>query len=377
MVRLIGIPREVGETIRTWLSGSIWEILWKAAVTVVLLFVAYALAAAGSVVLGAIAFLLISFIFAEEVIAVVSDTYERRWARVDLSRLWPFAVVLLAAVTVVALPAPVMGSSTVELPQSPLERQAEQFSDGQPVTANYQRIDATVTVSETAEGAGLSGLEYTDVDTTYLRLDYDEEISRTIQVTLPESYATPRPKDDLEAAESGVTADLRRTADGAATTIEVKVDGKTDVVFPLSKAAGVVFSVRDGVRSRVSNETGIQIPSISSQGDWTIVDDELQPESTYQIQHPRGPLTIQYEANDRWVPAAPCDTEDTAICLLERASNATVTTVLADGDEPPRMRYQSNAGIPAQVQGTVNEIMQIPSRLDNALAEIAEGVPFL
>lgn len=381
MVKLYGVPQSLGEWARSVWSSPLASVLWKGGLTLLILFVVVGLASIWTLVGGIIAGFVITLIAGDEIRATISDTYERRWTRVDLSGLWPFAVALLAVTVLVTVPTPAAADDRVTLPEERLAQHSDIFEQRGNVTATYDRVAASVTLAEAPSDVGVSSWRYTATGYSYLRVDYDEGVARTLRIEVPGDMVRPRAKDGLDAIHSDAVANIR-DVDGT-TVLSLRVDGQTDAVFPLSKAAGFVFDVRGGIKTRFANQTGLPIPSLSSNGKWTVVNDSLQPQTTYRIDHGdvNAPVAIQYDAgtvsDPRWVPVAPCDTENTPICELGPASNDTQTTVLVDDSDPPRMRYQVDAGLVARFHAAFNDALEIPGRVQRGIEDLLSGVPFL
>lgn len=85
---LIGIPRSVGRSIESLLTGGVRRAVWVLFVTLVVLLVAY-VAFAINALAGAIAGIALTVIWGEEIRMAIDDTYERRWYKLP-HRLWPW-----------------------------------------------------------------------------------------------------------------------------------------------------------------------------------------------------------------------------------------------------------------------------------------------
>lgn len=82
-ITLYGIPSAVADNVRSFLSASVWDWLWRVFVIAVLLVAVYVLAAMG-VVGGIIASILVSTIFADDIRAIWLAIWRRDWAEVSL-----------------------------------------------------------------------------------------------------------------------------------------------------------------------------------------------------------------------------------------------------------------------------------------------------
>ena len=90
MVRLFGVPRSLGQWVRKWWREPWTDTLWKGFVITLIFVLAFFFAAFGGLLTGFVAFILISVIFSDRIQQLVGDWFDRDWASVDLSRLWPF-----------------------------------------------------------------------------------------------------------------------------------------------------------------------------------------------------------------------------------------------------------------------------------------------
>ncbi|QLH83400.1 hypothetical protein [Halosimplex pelagicum] len=208
------------------------------------------------------------------------------------------------------------------------------------------RVDMSVTVAESHEAVGLEGAGYTDFDTTYVRLEYREELSRTVRIYLPDEYFRPRPKDGLEAVESDNTASLE-TVDGRNyTAVRVSFSGPETAVFELSKQAGLVFDGRGEVKDLVSNRTGVELPSIQSSGQWSYVDSTaLSANTTVALETTDQELTLQYDADpsvnsSSWIAVPDCGGASAPVCRFTREGSNETVHLLSRSTETPEVRYK-------------------------------------
>ncbi|QCW05233.1 hypothetical protein [Natrinema pallidum] len=249
---------------------------------------------------------------------------------------------------------------------------------------NVSGYDMRVTVAETHSDAGLSGIEYTSVTDRmhhYLRVDYDEDIDRTIRFYVDSDVWYPHYRE-LEAENADVTASLTPVNDSEYTAVEITLTGPTDAVFQVPKVVSGYYYARDSGRSWLENRTGYEIPSVFSGGtQWERVDhdDLADTNESVAIGTNNSDPMIQYDTADdgqRWVPVPNCDTargEDAPVCTYERPEDPDHVYVLADGDDPPPVRYKHGTDVVAEMQASVNELLEVPNRLMEQVKEFFGG----
>jgi hypothetical protein len=232
-------------------------------------------------------------------------------------------------------------------------------------------LDASVTIAASHDAVGLSGLEYTDVDTHWLRLQYNESITRTVSFVVPSEYWHPHPVEERAAAESDLSVDLQPVGNNTGTRVTVTFTGQTDAVIPISREAAVVFEVRDKARGRIENVTGIDLPELSSSGDWQrLPSDALTGNTTTATIARNGAKTVlvQYNAagNDseaRWLSMPACSASESApVCRFSNGDTNTVR-VLSRTQDAPAVRYRRGGGLLAQAEAAVNELLEVPDRI--------------
>ncbi len=245
--------------------------------------------------------------------------------------------------------------------------------------------DLRVTVAENHEDVGLDGVEYTSAtDSTrhYLRVDYDEEIERTLRFYVHEDVFYPHYRD-VDAEESDVTATFTPVEDSEYTAVELTVDGPTDAVVQIPKAVSGYYYARDAGRSWIENRTGIEVPSIFGGAEqWQPVDDaDLSGNESVAIGANESEPMIQYDAQngsgERWVAAPPCDSsegEAAPVCTYTLPDDDAHVYVTTNVDDPPPVRYKHGTDVVSQLQQSVNGLMEAPDRLQERVEGLIEGV---
>ena len=277
------------------------------------------------------------------------------------------------AVALVVLVGTVSGSGVLAVDddhQLDTDSAIAEYESSGTTSTSLARVDMSVTIGETSESVGLEGLGYSDFDTTYLRFEYREELSRTVRIHIPDEYFRPRPKEGLEAVESDATADLETVENRSYTSIEVSFTGPETVVFALSKQAGLVFDGRGEVKDLVSNRTGVEVPSVRSSGQWSYVDSSaLDSNTTSKIETEGKEVTLQYDADpstnsSSWLKVPECGDDSAPVCRFSREGEDGYVHVLSRSTESPEVRYKHGNDPLAGIKSGLEDARRA---VDNAL----------
>lgn len=286
--------------------------------------------------------------------------------------------VLLLVMAVLALTGVAAGSEILTLDdQTPLasDDSVAAFEQQGIVTADTAQVDMTVTVAREGSDAGLEGPRVDSKD-TFVRINYREDITRTIRIYIPADMIEPRPKRGLQAENSGVSADLSPAGDGKYLALTFTVDGPTDATFAVSNTAGAIFSGRSGVREAVNNTTGFSMPSFGDGAEWQFVESsELNSTRSYRVDHPASDMTMQWDADPsaekRWISVPECgDPTDVRVCYY-RDGNA--TTIMTTTDNPPTVRYREGKSAIIDLKSAVSDLASVPDRVGSWVDGIFGG----
>jgi hypothetical protein len=249
------------------------------------------------------------------------------------------------------------------------EQAVGEFESAGEVSANTPQVDLTVTVAEDASAVGLDGPLRFSSGHTYLRLDYDEGVSRTVRLYLPAEMVTPRVKEDLEAANADVTADLRPTENRSYQAVTVRFTGETDVVFALSDSAGLVSQGRRWVKDKVGNATGVDLPTLGSGGQWQYIRPSEYGPNQSRAFSANESWVIQREAvrdgATVWLPVGECNDPASQPACTYTTTNQTV--LMTTQEQPPRIRYKRGTDPLASLGAAVEDLLAIPGRIMDAV----------
>ncbi|WP_337653280.1 hypothetical protein [Halomontanus rarus] len=247
--------------------------------------------------------------------------------------------------------------------------------------------DMTITVADSAEDVGLHGIRYTDFDTTYLRVEYEESIDRTIRFYVPRDYWHPHP-DELEAVEGDTTASIEPTEGSNYTAVTVHFEEETDAVFRVKEQASIVFSARDYGSEWLENETGIDMPQLngaSEQWEYVPTSDLTEDGPTFGIDTEGEDLTLQYDAaktadptGKEWRTVPECSSssgKDAPVCTFEQTDRPDRVNILAQEGEPPDVRFKYGTDWFANLRSSFSELFgDIPSEFSSDVRGFIDGV---
>jgi len=253
-------------------------------------------------------------------------------------------------------------------------------------------FDLRLTVAADPEPVGLSDWTHSSASNTFVRVDYNEEIDRTVRIYLPNELVTPRvhasmPADVVHNGSDDVRMALEPAADGAYTAVTLELDGKTDAVFTLSTLTGGIFGIREGADDLLNDTTGWSLPSLTGGGaEWQYVPETALTgeQVTYQIHvnnTSTDDLTVQYSTTPnktadeaRWLPVPTCDDiSESDVCRFQKDSQPNTVYLLSTTDDAPPVRYAVQPGVADQAGGIVDELASLPGRI---WEDVAGVLPF-
>lgn len=264
--------------------------------------------------------------------------------------------------------------------EHPLESQEakESYESNKSITKNIQESNSTninlsITISESSDNLDVD--RYTiDFNKHFLKIDYNENIERSFRIYIHKTYFVPRVKQNLQSYDENVSINLERDSTQNYTVIKMHLDGKTESVFPIGKEAGLVFSMRSGVRDVVGKANPINLPDLTSNKEWTYIDStKLSAKSgdLYVLQDNSTDFNtadIRYDRGDEdWAKMPKCGdervTKESGICIFNRNDNGTQIKFHVIDDNPPDVKYRNADSIVADVDRMVEEIKAIPDRI--------------
>lgn len=240
----------------------------------------------------------------------------------------------------------------------------DRYHDEGHVTGDVYGLNMTVTVADKAGDTGLSDLGTVSTGKVFVRVDYNEELERTVRFYLPASYVAPQLKEGLESDDGSLTADLKPTENRSHTAMTMEFDGRAEAVFAISVTRGAVSDSKSGLSDILGNMTGFELPSLTSGGaEWHYVSgEELDDNQTDYISANESD-TIQYNAapgaaEAEWTPVQTCDGGEAPVCTYTKADYPNRTYLLSQEADPPRVRYRSGSSVTGGLGSAINDAVQ-------------------
>lgn len=230
-------------------------------------------------------------------------------------------------------------------------------------TGEVEDLDATVEIAERKELVERSGPRPLDVAHSYVRIDYREDISRTLRIWIPAEAITPYVRDSVGAVgDDEIEADYQPARDGRYFQIVVSVDGPTDVVLPIHKHSEATYSVIERYEERVDAVTG-------ADREWEYLDREgLEREHAVAVEvEDVDDVVIHHDATpnepeETWVNT-PRGDGDGPYWYAPDSEEDEVLYVVTRGGDAPDVRVMQGGGVRQEVEGHVNDARQIPDRI--------------
>lgn len=289
----------------------------------------------------------------------------------------PRLLLALAIVVIVATAAPpVLGADTYPVDSNHAlasQTAIDQYQSDGHVSGRIYALDASLTVSDTADHAGLSDVKYVSSGATFIRLTYREGIARTLRIHIPSEYVTPRLKHDLESVDGSSTASFQPSDTGDYMVMTVTVTGETTAVWRLPWHRGAIADSRARLSEEVNETTGWSLPKFSRGNDWQYIPSgSLENKTTYALETNGSEHTIQYDADEstteQWITVRKCSkTDSMPVCTFTQAGRNNTTFLLSRQTDTPRLRYRVGTSKTTSIQSSINNIQ---NAIDNLLNDV-------
>ena len=247
-----------------------------------------------------------------------------------------------------------------------------EFNDRGHTSASLSRIEMSVTVADDKSDVGIENrLTPSDAVNDYLRLEYDEEATRTVRILIPEEYWTPYKQEDIGSLTTDHTATFEPARGGEYTSVIIELDGPADVVLPVKWYDEMSYKALERVDQRLNKSIGVTLRDDGSQ--WKYVEGEaLASGPGYEIGEDADRVTVQYDATadspeETWVNAPQGESMRQDIYYYTRDSENSTTYIVSKTDNPPTVRYKVNSTLLDRIRGDIRDIKLIPDRIKDAL----------
>lgn len=286
---------------------------------------------------------------------------------------------ILLVVSVVAVPVAADEMTAIDDDHGLTDRERiETYETEGVASTTLTTPEMRLTVAENHDAVGLRGFRL-DYDKRYLRVQYNETISRTIRVYIPSEYWFPI-TSEIEAVNGDVTATMEPVEDGRYTAVSLTVTEPSDLVFEVPKQASWVFWGRSKSREVINNSTGYQPPRLGDDREWQYVPDgQLENESTYPVETASdGDVTMQYDTNpssgvEEWRMVPECSGDDVPVCHYEKAGVDDRVFILSKTADPPQVRFKQGTDVSATAESSARELWDIPSQVMDDISALLNG----
>lgn len=241
----------------------------------------------------------------------------------------------------------------------------DEFAEEGYVAADVDGLNMTVHVAEDQRDVGQDS--WTSGPHTYLRVQYNESITRTVRFYVPAEYVTPRPQQGVSAEDSDETATYEAVDGGDTMAVTLTLDGETDAVFPVNRWMGLYIDTSDRVYSTIENATNVTLPRLGIGGgeQWEYVPreglsgsndtyDGLPVDSMAEAED----MSLQYDAASNateatWRSVERCSVDTDPVCLTDRDGEPVLFGSTAD---PPPIRYKTETSLRTEIEAGINEL---------------------
>jgi hypothetical protein len=299
------------------------------------------------------------------------------------------AVALVLVAMLVATP-PVAAQTTHTLgPDSHLgtEAAAIEFAQTGTTSTSQQAPDVTVTAARTdAECAvkrtEVAGFEFggpSDFRNDYVCFEYDETIERTFEVYLTNGIWPPYEDPNVESvSNSSAQAAFDAVSRNGQRYLRVQVtlSEPGTYTFPVNQERSFVMGRLGRTQERIENVSGV---SVAGDGDWQRVNaSAFENGSTHIVKAPNGTDELLFEYREPGTAAEwqqmPSRDRDAHPVYYNLGSETEAQVIVTDPQNPPDVRYKTNAETGDRLGTAIREILSIGDRLEDAWPLQAGGI---
>ena len=242
---------------------------------------------------------------------------------------------------------------------------------------SFSAPNMEIRIGSDSDQVGLDGFNI-DAGGKYIKLDYQEERSRTVRLHIPEECFTPY-EDTLEPIKGNAQGELKVIEDASYTSLTVDfTEGEETVVFKTSSAKGFGFSAWERIKNPFSEDTGIPAVDDETEDDtdskdtesveqWKYIDAEkIASDDSYKIETSRDDSIVQYNAASGdeeetadWQRIPTSSDADAPLFLHTREDVQDAVWVMQTGEETTQVRYktETKGDIFSEVSSGVNDIV--------------------
>lgn len=251
----------------------------------------------------------------------------------------------------------------------------DRYADEGYVEGDVDIYDMQLTVAEDREDVADTPL-ITDTS-DWVRIEYNEEVERTLRITLPKDYGQPYERAGVESITSDHDVDLEPVKDGEFLQLTVEVDGPTEIVIPLEWDGQLSYTILDRVSDRVDRLQ--EWNPLSADADWQYIESgDLEGDNAMTIAD-HDDVLVEVDArpnqpDDRWVPAPRSNADQPVYWYTQDGNNGTEAIVVSTTDDAPNIRYAEDHDLIDQIWSEVGSAREIPNNIMDSL-ELPDWLP--
>lgn len=233
------------------------------------------------------------------------------------------------------------------------------------------QVDGSLAMAKHKSDVGADAkLLPTDARNNFIRIKYEEDFQRTLRILIPREYQIPYTQENVQSVTSDHTASFRPARGAEYLEIVVTVDGPADIVLPVQKDSSLSYRGLEWADTRVKAATGQSVFGDKAGDNWQYLDDEeLSNGTAYELEGSPEEIAVQYDAekanpHQTWLNAPKGGDEGVGAYWFVRESgdNQTAYLVVTD-DDPPAIRYKSDAHVTDTWLAEARDAAQIPERI--------------
>ena len=291
-------------------------------------------------------------------------------------------LVVLLVTSIVAIPAVAVSSPAGESEVTKIDADhglldddaISTFESEGSVSVDLEQVDAKVTVATSKSEVGIDrsdAIATTDAGNYFIRIEYNEDIDRTIRLWIPAEYVGPYDRADVSSLSSDHEVDYNQVRDRQYLEILVGVEDQSDIVLPVGRLGGGVEALVservDAVESAVGGHFG-------TGDDWKYLDNESGEERVIDLDIDPDNAILQFDvagdpADPRWINIPEGETRGIPVYYHVDSNGSMYLVVTADEDLD--IRYKEESSITDHARGAINDAIHAIEDLPDRITEWA------
>jgi len=247
-----------------------------------------------------------------------------------------------------------------------------QNDDSTSTTLAYPQT--TLTIGKTTDSVDLDGHFVHQYSHEYIRIEYDEDVSRTFRFYVPNDYAAPYSDDDVDIInkdDPNAEVEYSTVENRKYLSVTVSVDGPTDIVVPVDEKTGWSVEFWDSRSDNAKNATGV------ANEDWERVDSSRLSGAnatarvdTTELEDP----VFQYQVEeDKWT-ALPNEPKDNVpVYQFQKQGVEDTVFIVSTVSDPPAVRYQEG-GKGGTAKNVARDVSNVVSKISDDIKDVLGGI---